>query len=338
MPSLKDLAKECGVSVATVSKALNAQPDIAAATRARIRAAARRMGYLPNAAARALKTDRTYNLGVLFVDERQGGLPRGYFSAVLDSFKVEAEMRGYDITFINHNIGHGHSSYLEHCRYRGVDGVIAACIKFDDPEVIELAYSDLPLVTVDHVINNRAAVLSDNTDGVHKLVDQLAALGHERIAYIHGENHSAVTQKRLVGFYRACAAHGITVPDAYIVPSTYRDAKSCAAATRQLLALPQRPTAILFPDDFSAIGGIQTIREEGLLIPRDISVAGYDGNLISQIMSPQLTTYRQDTEALGRAAAELLIEQIESPRTALPEQKLISGSLLKGQSVDVPNP
>ena len=179
---------------------------------------------------------------------------------------------------------------------------------------------------------------SDNTDGVHKLVDQLAALGHERIAYIHGENHSAVTQKRLVGFYRACAAHGITVPDAYIVPSTYRDAKSCAAATRQLLALPQRPTAILFPDDFSAIGGIQTIRQEGLLIPRDISVAGYDGNLISQIMSPQLTTYRQDTEALGRAAAELLIEQIESPRTALPEQKLVSGSLLKGQSVDVPNP
>ena len=108
------------------------------------------------------------------------------------------------------------------------------------------------------------------------------------------------------------------------MPSTYRDAKSCAAATRQLLALPQRPTAILFPDDFSAIGGIQTIREEGLLIPRDISVAGYDGNLISQIMSPQLTTYRQDTEALGRAAAELLIEQIESPRTALPEQKLVS--------------
>ena len=67
-------------------------------------------------------------------------------------------------------------------------------------------------------------------------------------------------------------------------------------------------------------------------------MVGYDGNLISQIMSPQLTTYRQDTEALGRAAAELLIEQIESPRTALPEQKLISGSLLKGQSVDVPNP
>ena len=338
MASIKDIAKACGVSVATVSKALNGHNAISQATKEKVREAARQIGYMPNSAARALKTNRTYNLGVLFVDEAQSGLTHEFFAAVLDSFKRHAEGRGYDITFINHNIGHGHSSYLEHCRYRGVDGVIAACIKFDDPEVIELANSNLPIVTVDHVFNNRAAVLSDNTDGVHKLVDQLAALGHERIAYIHGENHSAVTQKRLVGFYRACAAHGITVPDAYIVPSTYRDAKSCAAATRQLLALPQRPTAILFPDDFSAIGGIQTIRQEGLLIPRDISVAGYDGNLISQIMSPQLTTYRQDTEALGRAAAELLIEQIESPRTALPEQKLISGSLLKGQSVDVPNP
>ena len=118
--------------------------------------------------------------------------------------------------------------------------LIAACIKFDDPEVIELAYSNLPIVTVDHVFNNRAAVLSDNTDGVHKLVDQLAALGHERIAYIHGENHSAVTQKRLVGFYRACAAHGITVPDAYIVPSTteMRKLRRCDPPAAGIAAAP----------------------------------------------------------------------------------------------------
>ena len=116
-----------------------------------------------------------------------------------------------------------------------------------------------------------------------------------------------------------------------------RDAIGCAKATRQLLSLPQRPTAILFPDDFSAIGGVQAIREEGLLIPRDISVAGYDGNLISQVMSPQLTTYRQDTEAMGKPAAELLIEEIESPRTALPEQRLIAGSFARGESIDTPH-
>lgn len=336
MASIKDIAKACGVSVATVSKALNGHSDISQSTKEKVRQAADKLGYMPNSAARALKTNRTYNLGVLFVDDAQSGLTHEFFAAVLDSFKRHAEGRGYDITFINHNIGHGHSSYLEHCRYRGVDGVIAACVQFDDPEVVELAYSNLPLVTVDHVFNNRAAVLSDNMEGIRRLVDELAALGHERIAFIHGEKHSAVTQKRLVGFYRACEAHGITVPDEYVIHGSYHDVSGCADATRRLLALPKRPTAILFSDDFSAIGGIQAIREEGLLISRDISVVGYDGSLISQVMSPQLSTYHQDTEALGREAAALLIEEVEAPRTALPEQRLIAGSFLQGQSIGPP--
>ena len=166
MPSLKDLAKECGVSVATVSKALNDQPDISPATRERVRAAAHRMGYLPNAAARSLKTNRTYNLGVLFVDERQSGLTHEYFSAVLDSFKVEAEKHGYDITFINHNISGKSMSYLEHCRYRNVDGVVIACVNFYEPQVVELVNSEVPVVTIDHVFNNRMAILSDNVFGL----------------------------------------------------------------------------------------------------------------------------------------------------------------------------
>ena len=94
MSSLKDLAQECGVSVATVSKALNGQSDISEATRTRVREAARRMGYVPNMAARSMKTNRTYNIGVLFVDERQSGLAHEYFSAVLDSFKVRVEQLG----------------------------------------------------------------------------------------------------------------------------------------------------------------------------------------------------------------------------------------------------
>lgn len=187
MPSLKDLAKECGVSVATVSKALNDQPDISPATRERIRAAAHRMGYLPNAAARSLKTNRTYNLGVLFVDERQSGLTHEYFSAVLDSFKVEAEKHGYDITFINHNISGKSMSYLEHCRYRNVDGVVIACVNFYEPQVVELVNSEVPVVTIDHVFNNRMAILSDNVFGLKALVRQAWACGHRRIAFIHGE-------------------------------------------------------------------------------------------------------------------------------------------------------
>ena len=101
MVSMKDSALRCGVSVATVSKALNGQPDIGEGTRAKIEKTAKEMGYMTNAAARALKTKRAYNLGILFADERRSGLSHEYFSSMLESFKVEAEAHGYDITFIN---------------------------------------------------------------------------------------------------------------------------------------------------------------------------------------------------------------------------------------------
>ena len=101
MVSIKDISVRCGVSVATVSKALNNHSDISEATKQHILAVAREMGYYPNSFARALKTNRTYNIGVLFVDEAQSGLTHEYFANVLDSFKVEAESQGFDITFIN---------------------------------------------------------------------------------------------------------------------------------------------------------------------------------------------------------------------------------------------
>ena len=160
MVSMKDIAKACGVSVATVSKALSGQPDIGEQTRELICKTADSLGYMTNSAARALKTNRTYNIGVLFVDERRSGLAHEYFSAVLESLKVEAEANGYDITFINRNVGKKATTYLQHCQYRGVDGVVIACVDFDDPQVLELVNSRLPVVTIDHVFNNRAAVVS----------------------------------------------------------------------------------------------------------------------------------------------------------------------------------
>ena len=325
MPSLKDLAKECGVSVATVSKALNDQPDISPATRERVRAAAHRMGYMPNAAARSLKTNRTYNLGVLFVDERQSGLTHEYFSAVLDSFKVEAEKHGYDITFINHNISGKSMSYLEHCRYRNVDGVVIACVNFYEPQVVELVNSEVPVVTIDHVFNNRMAILSDNVFGLKALVRQAWACGEK----------TAVTENRVAGFYQACEELGLKIPEAYVREGIYHDADRCAAETKALLELPQPPTCIIFPDDFSALGGYNAISEKRLSIPEDVSVMGYDGIYLSRVVKPQLVTYQQNTAALGRTAADKLIELIEHPRVTLPEQIRVSGKLLDGGSVSI---
>ena len=156
MVSMKDIAKACGVSVATVSKALSGQPDIGEQTRELICKTADSLGYMTNSAARALKTNRTYNIGVLFVDGRRSGLAHEYFSSMLESLKVEAERNGYDITFINRNVGAKATTYLQHCQYRGVDGVVIASVDFDDPQVLELVNSKLPVVTIDHVFNNRA--------------------------------------------------------------------------------------------------------------------------------------------------------------------------------------
>ena len=301
----------------------------------RVREAARRMGYVPNMAARSMKTNRTYNIGVLFVDERQSGLAHEYFSAVLDSFKVRVEQLGYDITFINRNLGGKTMTYLEHCHYRGVDGAVIACVDFTDPQVIELVNSDVPVVTIDHVFNNRMAVLSDNVAGLSALVRTAYSQGHRRIAFIHGER-TAVTENRLAGFYKSCDELGLEVPDVYVREGIYHDAARCAQETKALLALPQRPTCILFPDDFSAMGGYNAIAEAGLSIPEDISVMGYDGIYLSRVMKPQLATYQQNTMMLGRTAADKLVQMIEHPRVTLAEQLLVTGKLLEGDSVGRP--
>ncbi len=335
MVTIKDISEKCGVSRATVSKALNGHADIGAKTSAQIRRVAREMGYLPNAAARALKLGRSHNIGVLFVDQTAAGLTHEYFSRILNSLKVEAGRRGYDITFISKNIGEFSMDYYEHAKYRNCDGVVIASADFADPAVVKLVSSEIPTVTLDYVFDNRTSVLSDNIGGVVALVEYVHEMGHKKIAFIHGEDMS-ITQKRLISFRKSCASLGIDVPDEYIRAAFYHDPKSSALATRALLALSERPTCILYPDDFSFIGGMNELEAQGVSIPKDMSVAGYDGTLLSQVLRPRLTTYKQDAETMGREAARHLVETIEQPKTCLPQQIVVSGKLLRGDTVGRP--
>lgn len=332
MVTIKDISKRCGVSSATVSKALNGYRDIGEDTAELIRRTAKEMGYLPNATARALKTNRSNNIGVLFIDKMHSGLAHEYFSSVLNSLKVESERLGFDITFISQNIGKFGMSYVEHCRYRNVDGVIIACVNFEDPAVIELVRSDIPVVTIDHVFDNRTAILSDNLNGIRDLVSYAYECGHRNIAMIHGEKTS-VTLKRLTGFYRTCGELGIRVPDEYVKQALFHDPASSALATGELLALPARPSCILYPDDFSFIGGRNELERAGLSIPFDISAAGFDGIYLSQVLRPKLTTWRQDTDSIGRKAAEKLIEIVKHPKTYIPQQVVVPGQLVEGETV-----
>ena len=332
MTSLKDIALQCGVSVATVSKALNGQQDVGEETRRKIRQKAEELGYTTNASARALKTKRTYNIGVLFVDPMHSGLAHEFFSTVLDGIRSQAEQSGYDITFINCNIGDQPISFLQHCLYRGVDGVVIASADFKDPMVLELVESSLPVVTLDHVFNDHISVVSDNIRGMEELVRHVASKGHRRLAFIHGERTS-VTVNRLAGFYRTCEELGIPVREDWVRESAFHDSASCCRITKEILALPQRPSCIFFPDDYSAIGGLNAIAEAGLRVPEDISAVGYDGIPLTRIMNPVLTTWRQDTTGLGRTAAEKLIGLIERPRTAIFDRVVVKGQLQEGGTV-----
>ncbi len=333
MVSMKDISVACGVSVATVSKALNDHKDIGEDTKERIRQVAKEMGYFPNSAAKALKTNRTNNIGVLFVDEAQSGLTHDYFSYVLDSFKRTAEEHGFDITFINCNkTRKNRMSYLEHARYRGFDGVMIACIDFYDSEVIELVRSNIPIVTIDHVFNNQMAVTSDNVKGIRELLTHVYNKGHRKIAYIHGAD-SAVTKARVSSFYRTAEELGLEIPDEYIKEAAYRSTRGSYEKTCELLDLKNPPTCIFYPDDFASFGGINAINERGLRLQEDISVVGYDGIRIGRHIKPVLTTLKQDTESIGAVAAKSLIRMIEHPKTTVIEQIVIEGEVFEGETV-----
>ena len=331
--TIKDVARKCGLSISTVSKVFNGYPDISEATRRQVTEAAREIGYKPNALARALKTNRSYNIGVLFVDENISGLMHPFFAAVLNAFKAEAERHGYDITFINHNIGTMEMTYLEHCRYRNVDGTCLACVDFYSAEVVELVNSDIPCVTIDHIFHNRPGIISDNLNGMRMLVDRAASLGHRRIAYVHGQRNSAVTENRIRGFYRAMQANGIAVPEGYVIQGRYDDAECIQECIGRLLERPDRPTCILLPDDASYFATLELLRDRNLRVPEDISVAGYDGIRAAQTVHPRLTTIWQNSAEMGREAAQRLIDHIEHPGAGVGEPVLIPTQIIEGESM-----
>ncbi len=331
MVSLKDISLRCGVSVATVSKAINNKNDVSYETKEKVLRAARELGYCLSA--RTLNATKNCSIGVLFVDESNSGLMHDYFAGVLDSFKRTAEDHGYDITFINCSTKvPNRMTYLEHCRKHAFDGVVLASIDFGSREVQELVASEIPLVTIDYVFNNRISVMSDNVGSMTEMMEYIISKGHRKIAYLYG-NPSAVTSGRLAGFFRSAERHGITIPDEYVMEVPYRNVDATYLATETLLGLRNPPTCILFSDDFGAMGGLNAIRARGLSIPEDMSVAGFDGMRALQYLDPKLTTVIQDSESIGAVAAKKLIGLIETPRTTIVEQVVVPGKFAEGRTI-----
>jgi LacI family transcriptional regulator/LacI family purine nucleotide synthesis repressor len=334
MVSMKDIAAVCGVSVATVSKALNNHSDIGEETKKKIKSTAHELGYHPNLSARALKTNKSYNIGVLYKEKSGSGLTHPYFSQVLENFKSEAEQAGYDITFLSHSKMHkDRMTYLQHSIYRGMDGVvIIAVADYNDSEVVELLSSELPVVTIDYVFNGRISVNSNNIKGMEELLSYVYALGHRKIAYICGDE-GMVTTNRFSSYYRFLEKNNIPIREEYIQRGKYRDLYIAGTITNKLLDLNDPPSCIIYSDDFAAVGGMNAIKSRGLKVPDDVSIVGYDGITISSQIEPKLTTYKQDTANIGKKAAQKLISLIENPKATPISQYIMDGELIKGASV-----
>lgn len=332
MLTIRDVAKFCNVSTATVSKAFNEDSDISYETVERVRAAARSLGYFPNAAARSLKTRRAYNLGLLTQMQHQNGLSTEFITRVINAFQAEAENNSYDVTFVSKSLSGKPVSYEEHCRYRNFEGVALICANFLSPQVTEFLQKDIPCVTVDHRCDRHSSVMTDNQDAYGQLVDYVYRRGHRRIAVVRN-NTTTIADFRFECFRKACAEHGLELREEAVTTAIFNDVESADQATLKLLALPERPTCIFYPDDISCVAGIDTLRRAGLSVPEDVSVVGFDGIQLSQIIYPRLTTYRQDMEAIGRSALHLLLAEMEGGENARPQQRNIRGEFLPGETV-----
>ena len=334
--SIKTIAEKCGVSIATVSKALNGHTDVGEQTKELVLETAKQLGYMPNSQARALKTNKTYNIGVLLDDKAKSGLTHPFFSAVIDGFRVECAKQGYDITLVNilnSKVGTQKMSCYQHCVYRNVDGVLATCVDFYSEEIMELMDGDMPLLSIDFRRDRSHSVSSNNASGLRSIVEYVYSCGHKKIAYIYGES-AQVTTTRLNSYLDTMKELGLSVQPDYLRQGRYTDSELTEKIVTEMLELFDPPTCIILPDDVAAIGARNAAAKLGKSIPGDLSIVGYDGIPLCKLIKPELTTYCQDSYEMGRQAALKLIRLIEKN---VPENEpydiLVDGYLSKGNTV-----
>ena len=327
MVRLKDIAEVCGVSVATVSRALNGLTNGSRERTAFIRQTAHDMGYFPNAAAKTLKTSRSNNLGILYEDR----MNHEYFSSLIDDLRRGADSKGYDLTFLGREAQNG-NSYYDHARQRNLDGVIVLQADYEDPGIVRLASGSIPTVIIDHTYEGCDCVLSDNRASVELIIRHAWDLGHRRIAFIKGDK-GTVSRERLAGYYKVCAELGIRVPVAYVREGHFHDPVSTAGIISELLQLEDKPTCILCPDDSGCLGALWLLSARGISVPEDVSLVGYDGLPICQMMHPCLTTYRQDTARIAEEAFNMMLDAIADPDNHIPRQVTVTGRLIEGETL-----
>jgi LacI family transcriptional regulator, galactose operon repressor len=308
-PTIRDVAEQAGVSIATVSRVLNDKGDVSVETRDRVREVARAVGYSADPAARALASQRTRLVAVVVGDNAgHRDLSLVFFGKVLAAISRRLSHSDYEALLLQtDDVG------LQH-RF---DAAILIGVDDDDPLVRELASRGVPLVGIDVRCSagRTAFVGSDHADGVRLALAHLHALGHRRIAHLAGAPNTVAGADRNAAFRREAERLGVVVEDDYVREADFSSA-SGYRETCALLALPERPTAIVAASDLMALAALQAIRDVGLQPGTDVAIVGFDDLEAAALAHPPLTTIRQDRQELGTVAAERAIELIEDPDAA----------------------
>ena len=338
--TIHEVSKLSGVSVATVSRVFNGYDDVSAATRQRVLAAARELDYAPSAAARTLVGRRSQLLGVvLFTGREHPDIGHPFFQEVLVGLKRGIGGQGYDVLLFAteqpDSSNGGPHSYVRRARHHRVDGVVLMGVERGDPEVAKLLESKIPLLGVDLEIagDHASYVSSDNVGGARLAVRHLHSLGHTRVATIAGPQETKPGADRLLGYRAELPALGLEARAGYEQPGDFYS-ESGEAAMRALLELPEPPTAVFAAADMMAIGAMRAVHAAGLRVPDDVAVVGFDDIEIAPLVSPALTTIRQDKVGLGLAAARAIIEQIENPDVTPPVLTLPVELIVRASSGD----
>jgi LacI family transcriptional regulator len=310
---IKDVAREAGVSTATVSHVINNTRFVSEETRQKVMRAIELCNYYPNAHARSLASGRSHTLGLLISD-----IVNPFFPELVKSMETAAFEHGYEVVLSNTNYDAARTSdYVRRMIERKVAGVALMTSELDLALIDELARREVSVVFLDlglagpHMSN----INIDYGVGIDEAVRHLVSLGHQSISFINGPAQLRSASRRLEAFYDSRARHLPDAPPGKVYESDFR-LEGGRHAARTMLDARELPTAVMVANDMMALGAMQEFHSAGLSIPQDISIIGFDDIAFVSLAEPSLTTVCLPREEVGRSAVEALMQMIEHPDRA----------------------
>lgn len=323
--TIKDIAEKAGVSYATVSRALNNHRDVNEDTKKKILKIAREMGYQPNAIAQGLVKKETKTIGLLIPD-----ITNPFFPEVARGIEDAAGEAGYTIFLCNTNWDtERESNYLDVLLQKQVDGIIMAPSSENLNHLKKILDSGIKIVFISRMIKhpNSISIIIDNVSGAQMAVEHLVKKGHKKIAFIGGFQDISASSERLKGYKYALEENNLEINKAYIKNGDFKR-ETGHVMMHNLLNLDQKPTAVFAANDLLALGAIQAIKEEGLSVPSDIAVIGFDDIEFASLPEIQLTTVAQPKYDMGKMAFETLIKQLKGEGDNIGKKILLEPRLI----------